>query len=120
MLPFAILCAAVLHDPSPDDVRRFGFDVRPLSQSIPRLVWNQSRHRLAFLRSPVSEYVIHGREREIADMIDDAHWRERVWDAVDDMARECASAESRMCAARRLREKLGPVAYWLGELPEVE
>lgn len=120
MFPFAVLCAAVLHDPSPADIRRFGFDVRPLAESVPRRVWNASRENLARLRAPVSAYLVHGRERDLADAIDDAAWRERVWDALDDMARECCPVECRMHAARRLREKLGPVAYWMGELPAVE
>lgn len=120
MFAFALLATAALHDPCPDDIRRFGFEVRPLSESIPRLVWNSARAHVSELREPKSGYIVYGRERELDNAIADAHWRERVWDAVDDMGRACASFEYRLCAARRLREKLGVVAYWLGELPAVE
>lgn len=120
MLPFALLCAAVLHEPSPDDIHRFGFTVHPVATSIPRVVWNRTRENLAELRKPVSGWLIYGREQQYADAVIYAAWCERVWDAVDDMGRECCSAEGRMSAARRLRAKIGPVAYWLGELPGVD
>lgn len=117
---FAILAAAVLHTPSEADIHRFGFTVHPVATSIPRAVWNRTRENLAELRKPVSGYLIYGREQQYADAVSYALWTERVWDAVDDMGRECCSCEGRMNAARRLRAKLGPVAYWLGELPAVE
>lgn len=119
MFAFALLATAALHDPCPDDIRRFGFELRPVGESVPRMVWNAARSHAYELREPKSGYIVYGRERELAAMIDDAHWRERVWDAVDDMGRSCCSLEGRMHAARRLREKLGVVAYWLGELPAV-
>lgn len=117
MLAFAILAAATLHNPSPDDVHRFGFHVRPIAVSVPRAGWNSSRERLYELSQPISGWLAYGRESEIAANLIDQRWRERVWDAADDLARECASAECLMSAARRLRKLIGPVAYWLGELP---
>lgn len=119
MFIFALLATATLHDPCPDDIHRFGFHVQPVSQSIPRAVWNTARSNVYELRLPKSGYLVYGREQLLAELIDDATWRERVWDAVDDMGRECCSWECRMYAARRLKAKLGPVAYYLGELPAV-
>lgn len=117
---FALLCAAVLHEPMPNDIHRFGFALHPIATSIPRAVWNRSRENLAELKKPISGYALYGREQQYAEMIVHAAWCERVWDAVDDLGRECCSPECRLHAARRLRAKLGPVAYYLGELPAVE
>lgn len=117
MLAFAILATACLHEPNPDDVYRFGFVVRPIAESLPRQAWNSSRERLYELSRPVSAWIVYGREAEFTEALVDQRWRERVWDAVDDLARECASGECRLAAARRLRGLIGPVTYWLGELP---
>lgn len=119
MFLFALLATSAAHHPTPDDIHRFGFEVRPLAQSVPRVVWNTARSHVYELRQPLSEYVIYGREHAYNELVTTAMWRERVWDAVDDMARECCSWEGRMSAAQRLREKIGAVAYWLGELPAV-
>lgn len=117
MLAFAVLAAAALHEPTPADVHRFGFAVRPIADSPPRAGWNAARERLYDLSQPVSGWIAYGRETQIAAELLEQRWRERAWDAVDDLARECASAECRLAAARRLRRLIGPVAYWLGELP---
>lgn len=117
MLAFAVLAAAVLHDPSPDDVHRFGHVLRSTAESPLRNGWNASRERLTDLSRPVSAWIVYGRESEFAAELADARWRERVWDAADDLGRECASIECRLSAAHRLRGLVGPVAYWLGELP---
>lgn len=117
MLIFALLAAATLHEPTPDDIARFGFAVRPIAESVPRQVWNATRENYAASRVPVSAWLIYGREAEYQAAIDEALWRERVWDAVDDMARSCCPLDCRLSAARRLKARLGPVAYYLGELP---
>lgn len=117
MFAFALLAVAAAHDPSPADVHRFGFAVMPIGESVPRRCWNDARARLADLSVPVSAWAVYGRERELGDAIADQRWRERVWDAVDDLARSCSSGECRLSAARRLRLLIGPVAYWMGELP---
>lgn len=117
MFAFAVLAVAALHEPTPADVHRFGFAVRPIADSPPRAGWNAARERLYDLSQPVSGWIAYGRETQIAAGLVEQRWRERVWDAADDLARECASVECRLSAARRLRRLIGPVAYWLGELP---
>lgn len=120
MFAFALLAAATLHDPNPDDIHRFGFNVCPATESHPRRVWNAAREQYYQARQPVSGWLIYGREQQHAEMVLAAEWTERVWDAVDDMARSCCSWECRMYAARRLQSRLGVVPYYLGELPPVK
>lgn len=66
---FALLCAAVLHEPMPNDIHRFGFALHPIATSIPRAVWNRSRENLAELKKPISGYALYGREQQYAEMI---------------------------------------------------
>lgn len=117
MFLFALLATATLHEPNPDDIHRFGFNVRPVSESVPRAIWLSVRDYRDELSKPISAWLVYGRELQYAAVYEDAVWRERVWDAVDDMARECCSIERRRYAARSLRHRIGPMAYWMGWLP---
>lgn len=117
MFIFALVATATLHEPTPDDIHRFGFGVRPLSESVPRAVWLSARDRRDEISRSVSAWLVYGREQQYSLLLTDAEWCERVWDAVDDMSRECCPLESRRYAACRLRYRLGPVAYWMGWLP---
>ena len=117
MFLFALLATATLHEPVPEDVHRFGFSLRPVTDSPARNIWLACRDGLQNFRSSVTGYVYYGRESEAIRCLEELEWLERVWDAVDDMARDCCTPECRRYAAKRLQKRLGVVLYWLGDIP---
>ncbi len=108
----SLLCVALNSEPTPGDIHRFGFSLGPVTQSVPREVWRSTQSRLREVRSRS----LFNKDW-LDELVADALWRERVWDAVDDLSRDCCSFDSRKYAAQRLKRLLGPIDYLRGALP---
>jgi hypothetical protein len=111
----SVLCVVLNSEPTPGDIHRFGFSLGPVTQSVPREVWSSTQTRLRELREVRSRSLFN--HDILDDLVADALWRERVWDAVDDLSRDCCSLDSRKFAAQRLKRLLGPIDYLRGALP---
>jgi hypothetical protein len=114
-----ILAATV--QPSPNDFERFGLDLVPAVNSL----YQNSDTRQRWLNSRAYRYRVErfaaswgGYGRDCTEIVKDAIWRERVWDAADDLADRSRCDLGRYYAAVRLREYLGPVDFAAGRLPE--
>lgn len=118
MYLFALTAAAVLHDPCPADLHRFGFHDCPQDRRHINLVWSATGVELRRLTREVSVADIYGREQEHRDRVADAEWRNDCWNYLDDLSVTGYSPGRKFEAARKLKDCLGPLHYYLGEMPE--
>ncbi len=118
MTALAIAAGAILFlEPSPFDAMRFGYAVVDPCRSAARDNWRVANARLHSHDAERDWFKWYAREDAWAEERQYLRWVERSWDAIDDLANAQLPVEARWRAATRLQRTLGPVDYYLGNLP---
>lgn len=96
----------------PQDAAFFG-----VSREVSEQCWRKSLAHKAAVLDCQAWWDAAGGQPPWAEIHEDAVWRWRCWDALDDAIR-CTSPDSRRCGMVRLRAALGDDDYYLGRMPE--
>lgn len=107
----ALICLAWVHDPCPADVFRFGLRFEPSIDKANNA--SPARADWRFAAACEQHALKYGQWWRCGE----CRWRSSVWFYLDDLADSNRHIEARFVAAARLKELLGPLAYYRGDVP---